>query len=220
MRVTLQESLYERYRLIFRQGNVLGPKGPVGWGIQCGDGWYPLLDGLCDVLTRRVRDGSGPIIDVVQVKQKIGSLRFYLKGGDDYSQGAIRLASAMSYLVCEETGRPGTLMATNRGVRTLAEDFGRRHGYHPLRSDTRGPSEFDVGAEMASVPNGWRAIATALKGLVADHAPSAVVRLDTDNAGLSVEIRNGTDWTEGAGECARALAARTNPVTGAMLIPG
>ena len=124
----------------------------------------------------------------------------------------------MSYRVCEETGRPGILTARNRWVRTLAEDVGRSLGYTPHGLDTSDAREQDIAAEVASVPHGWRAIAAALKGVVAEQAPFAVLRHGYDGAGLAVEVWKSTKWTEGAGDCARALAVRTNPVTGEMLI--
>lgn len=43
----------------------------------------------------------------VQVKEKFGSLRFYVDGGDKYTDGIISMAEAMSYVICEICGSPG-----------------------------------------------------------------------------------------------------------------
>ncbi|MDE1830597.1 MAG: hypothetical protein KGI25_09770, partial [Thaumarchaeota archaeon] len=44
-----------------------------------------------------------------QVKEKFGSLRFYHHGGDEYCNGAIELAEALSTCICENCGAPGTV---------------------------------------------------------------------------------------------------------------
>lgn len=219
MRAALQEALYERYPLIFRQRNFATSESAMGRGIECADGWYPLLDGLCDVLSHHARDGAHPLVEAVQVKQKFGGLRFDFEGGGDRSKGAVRLASAMSYRVCEETGRPGMLMVRNRWVRTLAEDVGRMHGFRPRGQNPPEPGEQDITAAVASMPRGWRAIAAVLKDIVSEEAPFAALRLGHRDTSLSVAIQNGTEWTEGAGECAHALSVRTNALTGAMRVP-
>jgi hypothetical protein len=45
------------------------------------------------------------------------------------TDGAIEFASAISFHVCEETGRPGKLMTNGRIIKTLAEDVGSANGY-------------------------------------------------------------------------------------------
>jgi hypothetical protein len=67
----------------------------MGRGIECADGWYPLLDGLCDVLSCRAHVGDNTAVEALQVKQKFGGLHFYFEGGGDRSNGAVRLASAV-----------------------------------------------------------------------------------------------------------------------------
>lgn len=43
----------------------------------------------------------------VQVKEKFGGLRFYIDGGDKYTDGVITLAESMSFSICEVCGHPG-----------------------------------------------------------------------------------------------------------------
>lgn len=52
-----------------------------------------------------------PISQVVaqQVKEKFGSLRFYIKGGNDFAFGAIALAESLSSKICDVCGNPGKL---------------------------------------------------------------------------------------------------------------
>lgn len=56
----------------------------------------------------------------VQVKEKFGTLRFYYTGGDDVTDGIVRMAEAMSAVTCEVCGNPGT--SNGEGwLRTLCE---------------------------------------------------------------------------------------------------
>ena len=97
------------------------------WGITCGDGWFNILIGLCELINNRVnyinkqididfqkrRSSLVPVTrnylvcEVVQVKEKFGGLRFYIEGGDDYILGLIALAESMSYVVCSSCGNKG-----------------------------------------------------------------------------------------------------------------
>lgn len=61
-----------------------------------------------------------PQVVVSQVKEKLGTLRFYYDGGDDVVDGMVRMAEAMSAVTCEECGAPGK----NRSggwIRTLCD---------------------------------------------------------------------------------------------------
>jgi len=72
---------------------------------------------------REEREVPTPVwqVTATQVKEKFGSLRFYYSGGDEYIEGLVRMAEAMSYVMCEECGAPGT--QTKSGwIRTLCEE--------------------------------------------------------------------------------------------------
>lgn len=66
---------------------------------------------------RRV-DPVIPQLVADQVKEKFASLRFYYHGGDDFCQGVVSMAEAISLRTCEECGAPGKV--GGRGwIRTL-----------------------------------------------------------------------------------------------------
>lgn len=71
---------------------------------------------------RPVRD---PCVQVqaVQVKEKLGGLRFYIEHetGDDYVRGAIALAEDLSFKTCEVCGNIGQRRG-GRGIRTLCDE--------------------------------------------------------------------------------------------------
>lgn len=112
MKAELSKKLFEKYPKIFavRQGTELMPF-PM-FGFECGSGWYNIIDALCYQIQSHIdwqnRD-SAKVVQVVaeQVKEKFGTLRFYVYGGDEYTDGMIRMAEAMSAVTCEQCGNAG-----------------------------------------------------------------------------------------------------------------
>lgn len=80
---------------------------------ECNDGWYGLIDSLCAVIQAHVTHKELNGVDhsescAVQVKEKWGTLRFYVSGYDDYVYGAIAMAEMQSGVICELCGAAGT----------------------------------------------------------------------------------------------------------------
>lgn len=63
-----------------------------------------------ELLVAELRPVREPCSQVVadQVKEKFGTLRFYVTGGDEYVRGLISMAESMSAVTCEECGDVGT----------------------------------------------------------------------------------------------------------------
>lgn len=81
-------------------------------GFYVGDGWLPLIDTLSAILESEIKDMPEDIkghFFVVQVKEKFGTLRFYLEHSTPFLDGAISMAESMSARTCEECGLPGSL---------------------------------------------------------------------------------------------------------------
>lgn len=78
-------------------------------GIAVGKGWFDILNSACQLIQGHL-DWKPDVPQVVaqQVKEKFGGLRFYVDGGDEYTQGVIAMAEFMSGKTCEECGAPGT----------------------------------------------------------------------------------------------------------------
>jgi virulence-associated protein VapD len=59
-----------------------------------------------------------------QIKEKFGTLRFYVTGGDEYTDGVVRMAEAMSGVTCETCGKPGK--TGGKGwIRTTCEEHSK-----------------------------------------------------------------------------------------------
>ena len=106
MRPDLDDLLCQRYPRIFGDRHGDKTETSMCWGFCCGDGWFEIIDELCAEISTQVNAGKMPIVVARQVKEKIGSLRFYIRGGNDESRRLIELAREKSVLVCDECGLP------------------------------------------------------------------------------------------------------------------
>jgi hypothetical protein len=76
------------------------------FGFECDGGWYPLLTKLCDDLMKLdLPEG----FEVEQVKEKFGTLRFYVSHYTDEISELITAAEEESSRTCERCGQPGRL---------------------------------------------------------------------------------------------------------------
>ena len=118
----LDKKLCAKYPKIFADRNADMRSTAMCWGFECGDGWYWLIDQLCSRIQSYIDDN--PHLNIhqvvaVQVKEKYGSLRFYINGGDEEIFGAISLAEHMSYHICEECGSTQNIGHTSGWITTL-----------------------------------------------------------------------------------------------------
>ncbi|WP_445147260.1 hypothetical protein [Dyella sp. Tek66A03] len=89
------------------------------WGFECGDGWMDLIYGLSQAIELHAKSVGMDIV-ATQVKEKFGTLRFYVDGGDDVIRRLIDAAEHESEFTCESCGAPGTLVRKGR-FSTLCE---------------------------------------------------------------------------------------------------
>ena len=114
MKEELDKQLCEKYPKIFVNRNGDMKETCMYWGLSVGDGWYDLIDTLCENIQSYIDNNSSetrviPQIVADQVKEKFGTLRFYTSGGDRLIDGMIWFAESMSSRICESCGKPGKL---------------------------------------------------------------------------------------------------------------
>lgn len=164
MKADLEQRLLERFPRLFGATDDT----PLGcWGIECGGGWFRVVEAAAEVLAARSRV-SGETVQASQIKEKFGSLRFYYYGGDDFASGAIEAAEMASIRTCEVSGAPGRL--TSGGwVSTLSPEQAKLHGRKLRKGGTierlvdgrlRGVqrlmiAEPDMPALYAALPQRW-----------------------------------------------------------------
>jgi len=76
MKKEMELKLVELYPKIFRDYGGDMRMTCMAWGIACGDGWYSLLDSMCQTIELLTADKDMQVI-ADQVKEKFGGLRFY-----------------------------------------------------------------------------------------------------------------------------------------------
>lgn len=91
------------------------------WGFEVGDGWFGLLWRLCEKLEPLAAKGEKSLTPEMkkfgykccasQVKEKFGTLRFYMAMSDPEMDALIREAEKESAKTCEVCGKPGTFSA-------------------------------------------------------------------------------------------------------------
>ena len=135
MNEKLQNDLVKAYPKIFK----------VGFEIECNDGWYDIIDSLCfkiqyhcNVVNTRyipttdkyefIVEGDPEYVQVVaaQVKEKMGTLRFYVDGADSTTEGMIQMAEAMSSRICELCGSPAKTSRGSGWLHTTCDSCNKR----------------------------------------------------------------------------------------------
>lgn len=92
------------------------------------EGWAKLVDTLWDAVHE-----LDPDIEVLQVKEKFGGLRFYVYTASVEASRLIKEAEKQSYTICEVCGEPGTNAQAPRYLRTLCPKH-RRNSVDKLGS--------------------------------------------------------------------------------------
>lgn len=125
----LDKYLCKTYPKIFAKRNASMKETCMCWGFECGDGWFWLLDNLCKALQSHVDNchPQPPQIVAEQVKEKYGTLRFYVSGGDLTHSGMIDFAERLSGEICEECGSTKNVGCTSGWVSVRCEECAKKH---------------------------------------------------------------------------------------------
>jgi hypothetical protein len=167
----LQEVLFKKHPKLFCQKDLPLTQTAMCWGVDCGDGWFWLIDNLCheiqsyvdsrvdsERIRRKYNNWKNIFVgyewkwkylrwyiklfskfkiylnlrksfnysvlqtEVVQVKEKYGSLRFYVTKSDDTIYGMINFAEYLSSKICEDCGTiENVSQSTDGWITTLCE---------------------------------------------------------------------------------------------------
>jgi len=90
-------------------------------------GWFPLLIKLMDKLYPLI-EKEDMFIDfkIMQIKEKFGSLRFYILIGTDEMYSVINEAEELSTHICEECGSLENIVYTKGWIQTLCITCGNK----------------------------------------------------------------------------------------------
>ena len=119
MNKELTEKLFENYPKLFKQKDLSYKQSCMAFGFNCDDGWYMLIDKLCESIQFHIDKNSHPQVEVVQVKEKFGGLRFYTNNADEYLTGYIDFAESLSMEICEVCGSTKGVGQTVGWIKTI-----------------------------------------------------------------------------------------------------
>jgi len=122
-----QKELYEKYPSLFRQTTLSKQESCMFWGIECGAGWYNIIDQLSAKLFEIYNDK----IEYTQIKEKFGTLRVYVDVLDDSIQfkdvfDIIGEYEVMSSKICEICGAEGKTISTRGWLKTVCETHAKK----------------------------------------------------------------------------------------------
>lgn len=78
----------------------------VYWGFEVGEGWFDLIS---ELLVNIKKQKLNKQFKIVQIKEKFGGLRVYVRHGREEVFNLIDEAEKKSYEICETCGKPGKL---------------------------------------------------------------------------------------------------------------
>lgn len=117
MKRELDEKLCAAFPTLFRNRHGDMRETAMCWGFDCGDGWFDLLWELCEKLEPLCVEAEKQLTPEMkrfgysacasQVKEKYGTLRFYMTMSNDEMDALIRETERKSAKTCEICGKPG-----------------------------------------------------------------------------------------------------------------
>lgn len=127
MKQELQDKIYAAGPLLYTQKSLGMRETAMCWGFGCGKGWFNLLmeltkkiEPLLEAYQRDFPDEEVPA--AVQVKEKFGTLRFYMSYETEEMSDLINQAERQSATTCENCGSlEGKLQGTG-WVKTLCDE--------------------------------------------------------------------------------------------------
>ena len=131
MKKELQNQLKEKYQILYPEfDKTKRYNDPIlDWGIECGDGWFMILDKIMSWLKFQHLTNGYPKIKIVQIKEKFGMLSFYYENpkfeDSDFKdrqkfnenlsliRGAVSFATSLSIEICEKCGSTHNVKRTD-----------------------------------------------------------------------------------------------------------
>lgn len=129
MDTELQEQLFQRYPAIFAERTLPDTETAMCRGIEAGNGWFHLIDGLCARLQWETDHNGAPQVVATQVKEKYGTLRFYRHESSEAQSAMIELAVELSGRICDVCGSPGASVNVGRIRATRCAAHSIDHGH-------------------------------------------------------------------------------------------
>jgi hypothetical protein len=127
MKAELQKKLFKKYPNLFKQKDLPMSETCMCWGIDTGDGWFKLIDWLCDYIQGMIDNNKEDNpkeyyqIEFVQVKEKFGTLRVYCNSSPEWVENVISFVTYLSSKICENCGSTENVTSTKGWISYLCQ---------------------------------------------------------------------------------------------------
>lgn len=101
MKKELEDKLFSIHSLLFAQRHLSGSVTRMCDGICVSDGWYDLMNSMCEEL-QALSDKIKIQIEFVQIKSKFAGLRVHLNNHSDEARAIIHKYEAIASRTCEQ----------------------------------------------------------------------------------------------------------------------
>lgn len=129
MQKITESYLVEKHSLIFQDRYASLRDSCIAFGIECGPGWYMILDVLFEKITQYCETEHFPSPKALQIKEKFGNLRVYLDVTTPYFDGLISMSECLTDTICEVCGAPARLTGFDAGwLEVRCPDHSRSKG--------------------------------------------------------------------------------------------
>lgn len=127
MRHELEEKLFKDFPLLYDKEESVRIS-LMCFGFECGDGWYQLIRELSEKLmpliekARNEQDEDACRMRAVQVKEKYGTMRFYMSSETGEMAKLIDEYTDASASICEQCGEPGRIRSSGYWMSTRCDE--------------------------------------------------------------------------------------------------
>jgi hypothetical protein len=97
-----------------------------GFGFECGDGWYDIIEPIIKAVSEYNELNPNEAVYPSQVKEKFGTLRFYMTGYLDEIDKLIDIADEQSATTCEVCGKLGSTKGFRGWLSTTCPEHDRK----------------------------------------------------------------------------------------------
>ena len=161
MKDQLEKQLAAKFPKILKDLGGDPMKTCMALGLECGDGWYGLLEdgmGKIQYYCNRCTTAGEPVQLVAdQIKEKFGTLsfRYHVEGGTQVAHEVLSKVvgdmERMSEGVCEVSGAPGVLCSKDGWLATRSREEARKSGY---KAQDKNRERYWVGLDAKDAKDG------------------------------------------------------------------
>ena len=116
------KNLFDRFKFFHPEKSLR--ESLMSFGFEHDDGWFKIIWNLCEKIESLAKD----TFEVLQVKEKFGTLRFYTSSSTNEIEKFIDEAEELSSKTCELCGQEGSLHTSGGWLKTLCSKCATESG--------------------------------------------------------------------------------------------